>query len=66
MFPLDIKMSFYLAICDDEDRPILRENEGKLHELAAYLLKRETITGEEFMSILNAESAPEALPQAEA
>jgi len=33
---------------------ILRENEGKLHELAAYLLKKETITGEEFMRILNA------------
>ena len=32
---------------------ILRENEAKLHELAAYLLKKETITGEEFMEILN-------------
>ena len=31
---------------------ILRENEGKLHELAAYLLKQETITGDEFMKIL--------------
>jgi cell division protease FtsH len=33
---------------------ILRENEAKLHELAEYLLKKETITGEEFMQILNA------------
>ena len=32
---------------------ILKENENKLHELAAYLLERETITGEEFMRILN-------------
>ena len=32
---------------------ILKENEGKLHELSAYLLEKETITGEEFMSILN-------------
>ena len=31
---------------------ILRANEAKLHELAAYLLERETITGEEFMQIL--------------
>ena len=31
---------------------ILKENEGKLHELAAYLLEKETITGEEFMKIL--------------
>ncbi len=41
---------------------ILRENEAKLHELAAYLLKQETITGEEFMKILNPEE-PDA-PQA--
>lgn len=32
---------------------ILRENYDKLHELAAYLLEKETITGEEFMNILN-------------
>ena len=33
---------------------ILRENYDKLHELAAYLIEKETITGEEFMRILNA------------
>ena len=38
---------------------ILTRDEGKLHELAAYLLRRETITGEEFMKILD---APAALP----
>ena len=42
---------------------ILKENEGKLHELAAFLLEKETITGEEFMEILN--RAPAALPTAE-
>ena len=31
---------------------ILKENMEKLHELAHYLLERETITGEEFMEIL--------------
>lgn len=30
---------------------ILKENEGKLHEIAGYLLDKETITGEEFMDI---------------
>ncbi|MFQ8722124.1 ATP-dependent zinc metalloprotease FtsH [Enterocloster sp.] len=30
---------------------ILRENEAKLHEITAYLLERETITGSEFMEI---------------
>ena len=33
---------------------ILRENRSKLDELAAHLYEKETITGEEFMSILNA------------
>ena len=32
---------------------ILKENEEKLHALAAYLLEKETITGAEFMQILN-------------
>lgn len=32
---------------------ILSENIDKLHELARYLLEKETITGEEFMDILN-------------
>ena len=33
---------------------ILKEQEQKLHELAGYLYEHETITGEEFMNILNA------------
>lgn len=36
---------------------IISENEAKLHELASYLLEKETITGEEFMSILNKEGS---------
>jgi cell division protease FtsH len=36
-----------------EARRILNENRDKLDELAAYLLKKETITGDEFMAILN-------------
>jgi cell division protease FtsH len=38
---------------------LLNENLDKLHELAQYLFERETITGEEFMAILD---APRALP----
>lgn len=49
---------------------ILKEHEDKLHELAAYLLERETITGEEFMKILkDSPKLPEtqpALPASEA
>jgi len=33
---------------------LLSENTAKLHELAKYLYEKETITGEEFMTILNA------------
>lgn len=36
---------------------ILSENIEKLHELAAFLLEKETITGEEFMDILTKEHA---------
>ena len=32
---------------------ILRNNETRLHEIAAHLLEKETITGEEFMEIFN-------------
>ena len=35
---------------------ILKENRAKLDELAAYLYEKETITGEEFMEILNREA----------
>ena len=33
---------------------MLKEHQDKLHEIAAYLLEKETITGEEFMDILKA------------
>ena len=36
---------------------ILKENRAKLDELAAYLYDHETITGEEFMQILNRDAA---------
>ena len=36
---------------------ILSDNREKLHELAQYLLERETITGEEFMAILDKKAA---------
>ena len=42
-------------------KEILTQNLDKLHELAKYLLEKETITGDEFMEILNAptKSLPE-------
>lgn len=38
----------------EKARRILSDNRGKLDELADYLYEKETITGEEFMKILNA------------
>jgi cell division protease FtsH len=40
----------------EKARKILKDNEPKLHELAEYLLQKETITGAEFMAILNGEN----------
>ncbi len=39
--------------CYDKAKEILSANMPKLHELSKYLLEKETITGEEFMEILN-------------
>ena len=38
-------------------KDIITSNRGKLEELAKYLYEHETITGEEFMNILNAPAA---------
>ncbi|MDD3252646.1 MAG: ATP-dependent zinc metalloprotease FtsH [Lachnospiraceae bacterium] len=45
---------------------ILKAHAGKLNEIAAYLLERETITGEEFMEILHRDDAVAAKPAVEA
>ena len=44
---------------------ILTENRTKLDELAQYLYQKETITGEEFMDILNRDDAENKLENAE-
>lgn len=38
---------------------LLKDNQGKLHELAKYLYEKETITGDEFMQILYRRDIPE-------
>ena len=43
----------------EKAKKLLSDHKAKLHELAKYLYERETITGEEFMKILNGESASE-------
>lgn len=51
---IDEEVRVLIAQCHDKAREILLQNLPKLHELASYLLEKETITGEEFMEILNA------------
>ena len=43
---------------------ILTENRRKLDELAQYLYEKETITGDEFMEILECKELPETEPGA--
>ena len=43
----------------DTAMKLLKENQGKLHELAKYLYEKETITGEEFMQILSRRELPD-------
>ncbi len=47
----------------DDAVKILTDNKMKLHELAKFLYERETITGEEFMSILNKPAEIEHRPE---
>ena len=50
---IDQEVCTLIAQCHDHAKEILLQNMPKLHELASYLLEKETITGEEFMDILN-------------
>ena len=43
----------------EKAKQILSENRGKLEELSMYLYEKETITGEEFMKILNGKEGAE-------
>ena len=48
----------------DKARKLIADNKAKLDELAEYLYFRETITGEEFMQILNAPAKRRGIPMA--
>lgn len=50
---IDKKVVELVRVQHEKAYKILKDNIGKLHELAKYLFENETITGEEFMNILN-------------
>ena len=56
---IDRKVSDLVRSQHQKAKDILLANRGKLDEISRYLYEKETITGEEFMKILNAEAAPE-------
>lgn len=50
---IDAEVVRMIRSAHEKATQILRENAAKLNELSQHLLERETITGEEFMEILN-------------
>lgn len=50
---VDNEVNNIISQCHEKAKQILSENIDKVHELARFLLEKETITGEEFMAILN-------------
>ena len=50
---IDEKVIELVRLQHEKAKGILLENKDKLNELAAYLYEKETITGDEFMNILN-------------
>ena len=61
---IDAKVLAIIKEAHDKARQILSENRAKLDVLANFLLEKETITGEEFMALLNQEEQSEDGSQA--
>jgi cell division protease FtsH len=53
---VDSEILKIIKSCHQKAIQILEDNKDKLHELTKYLLEKETISGEEFMSILGKEA----------
>ena len=58
---IDEEVNSIVHSSHEKAKKLLSDNLDKLHELAKYLLDKETITGEEFMDILNKEPSPAAV-----
>ncbi len=55
-FDIDLSVNEIITKAQEKSHEILSENIDSLHAISHYLLKRETITGVEFMDILNKNS----------
>ena len=58
---IDEEVNSIVHSSHEKAKKLLSDNLDKLHELAKYLLDKETITGEEFMDILNKDPSPAAV-----
>lgn len=58
---IDAKVLALIKEAHAKARTILQDNRDKLNVLAQYLLEKETITGEQFMALLQQEQAKEAV-----
>lgn len=55
---IDQEILRIIKSCHQKAIDLLEENKTKLHEITKYLYERETITGEEFMELLNKQEEP--------
>lgn len=62
---VDKKVMEIISYAHKEAQDILRNNIDKLHEISKYLLKKETINGQEFMDILEGKYEITSKPQVE-
>lgn len=62
-YEIDAAVQKIIDDAHDEARKILRENIRALHAISEYLLRQETITGEDFMDILKRYEEEEKLSQ---
>ena len=58
---IDAEVLKIIKIAHQRAIEILEENKDKLHELAKYLVEKETITGEEFMALLAEKAIAESM-----
>lgn len=62
---IDNEIVRVLKDCYEKAMQLLRENRDALDEISKFLIKKETITGDEFMKILNEVQEKRSLPDAE-
>ena len=56
---IDTAVQKIIADCYENAKTVLTANIDKLHELSLYLLEAETITGEQFLAVLNSNKQSE-------